>query len=206
MAPCGRDGGRGGIVSGLLAIVSGPSGVGKTTITRAVVDRIDDAELSVSATTRPIRPGETEGVDYFFKAPEQFDEMVRRGELLEWADVFGNRYGTPVAWVNERLAAGRVVVLEIDVQGAVQVKRNRPDAFGVFILPPNEEALLDRLRRRAREGEDVIQRRFAEAKREIADAHASGAYDVFIVNDNLESAIDQAVRALQSRRGVPGGA
>ena len=193
-------------MSGLLAIVSGPSGVGKTTITRAVVDRIDDAELSVSATTRPIRPGETEGVDYFFKAPEQFDEMVRRGELLEWAEVFGNRYGTPVAWVNERLAAGRVVVLEIDVQGAVQVKRNRPDAFGVFILPPNEEALLDRLRRRAREGEDVIQRRFAEAKREIADAHASGAYDVFIVNDNLESAIDQAVRALQSRRGVPGGA
>ncbi len=193
-------------MSGLLAIVSGPSGVGKTTITRAVVDRIDDAELSVSATTRPIRPGETEGVDYFFKAPEQFDEMVRRGELLEWAEVFGNRYGTPVAWVNERLAAGRVVVLEIDVQGAAQVKRNRPDAFGVFILPPNEEALLERLRRRAREGEDVIQRRFAEAKREIADARASGAYDVFIVNDNLESAIDQAVRALQSRRGVPGGA
>ena len=187
-------------MSGLLVIFSGPSGVGKTTITRAVIGHIGGAELSVSATTRPIRPREAEGVDYFFVSPERFAEMEQAGELLESAEVFGHRYGTPRAWVSERLRAGRVVVLEIDVQGAMQVRRAMPDAFGVFILPPSEEALLERLRRRAREGEDVIQRRFAEAKREIADAKASDAYNVFIVNDDLETAIDEAVEAVQSRR------
>lgn len=189
-------------MKGLLTIISGPSGVGKTTITRAMIERVEDAELSVSATTRPIRVREAEGVDYFFKSPEDFAAMIEGDELLEWAEVFGGRYGTPSAWVDDRLAAGKVVVLEIDVQGARQVKAKRPDAFGVFILPPSEASLLDRLRLRAREGEDVIQRRFAEAKREIADAHTSGAYDVFIVNDDLERAIAEAVDAVESGRRV----
>ena len=186
----------------MLTIFSGPSGVGKTTITRAVIDRVEDAEISVSATTRQIRPREREGVDYFFKTPEEFGAMRSGGMLLEWAEVFGDQYGTPSAWVDERLGAGRVVVLEIDVQGARKVKLKRPDAFGVFIMPPSEESLLQRLRGRAREDESAIQRRFAEAKREIADAHTCGAYDLFIVNDDLERAIREAVEAVESRRGV----
>jgi guanylate kinase len=184
----------------LLVIFSGPSGVGKTTITRAVIERVGGAELSVSATTRPIRPGEREGVDYFFVSRERFDAMDRAGELLESAEVFGNRYGTPADWVARRLDAGRVVVLEIDVQGARQIKAKAPDAFGVFILPPSEDELLERLRRRAREDEATIQRRFAEAKREIAEARASGAYDLFIVNEDLDRAIGRAVGAVESAR------
>jgi len=187
-------------VSGLLVIFSGPSGVGKTTITRAVIDRIPDAELSVSATTRAQRPGEREGVDYFFVTPERFAQMEDKGEMLETAEVFGKRYGTPAAWVGQRLAAGRVVVLEIDVQGAVQVKAKCPEAVGIFILPPGEDELLERLRRRAREDEAAIQRRFAEAKREIAEAHQSGAYDAFIVNENLDAAIERAIEAVETRR------
>jgi len=187
-------------VSGLLVIFSGPSGVGKTTITRAVIERVADAQLSVSATTRPQRAGERDGVDYFFKTPEEFAALEESGAMLETADVFGCKYGTPEAWVDERLAAGKVVVLEIDVQGARLVKLRRPDAFGVFILPPSEEALLDRLRARKREPEEAIQKRFAEAKREIADAHTCGAYDVFITNDDLGRAVDEAVGVVESRR------
>lgn len=187
-------------MSGLLVIFSGPSGVGKTTITRAVIERVESAELSVSATTRPIRPGERDGVDYFFVSRDRFDAMDRAGELLESAEVFGNRYGTPADWVRRRLDHGRVVVLEIDVQGARQIKAKAPEAFGVFILPPSEEELLERLRRRAREDEATIQRRFAEAKREIAEARASGAYDLFIVNEDLDRAIERAVEAVESAR------
>lgn len=187
-------------MSGLLVIFSGPSGVGKTTITRAVIERVESAELSVSATTRPIRPGERDGVDYFFVSRDRFDAMDRAGELLESAEVFGNRYGTPADWVRRRLDDGRVVVLEIDVQGARQIKAKAPEAFGVFILPPSEEELLERLRRRAREDEATIQRRFAEAKREIAEARASGAYDLFIVNEDLDRAIERAVEAVESAR------
>lgn len=183
-------------MNGLLVIFSGPSGVGKTTITRAVIERLDRAELSVSATTRPQRPGETEGVDYFFVDRDEFERMEADDAMLESAEVFGNKYGTPLAWVQERLAAGRIVVLEIDVQGARQVKERIPEAFGVFILPPDEAALLARLRARAREDEATIQRRFAEAQREIAAAHESGAYDVFITNDDLPRAIDAAAAAV----------
>ncbi len=187
-------------MSGVLVIFSGPSGVGKTTITRAVIDRVADTQLSVSATTRPQRAKEVEGVDYFFVSREYFAEMEASGEMLETARVFDNVYGTPAAWVRERLGEGKVVVLEIDVQGAILVKQPMPDAFGIFILPPSEDALLQRLRDRKREPEDVIQRRFAEARREIAAARASGAYDLFITNDDLERAIDEAVDAVETRR------
>jgi len=187
-------------VSGLLVIFSGPSGVGKTTITRAVIERVEGAQLSVSATTRPMRTGEREGVDYFFKTPEEFAELERSGAMLETADVFGCKYGTPEAWVDERLGAGKVVVLEIDVQGARVVKLRRPEAFGVFILPPSEQVLLERLRARKREPEEAIQKRFAEAKREIADARESGAYDVFITNGDLDRAIEEAVATVEARR------
>lgn len=187
-------------MSGLLVIFSGPSGVGKTTITRAVIERVADAQLSVSATTRSVRPGERDGVDYFFVDRERFAEMESSGEMLETARVFDNFYGTPAGWVRDRLDEGRVVVLEIDVQGAIRVRKRIPEAFGVFILPPSEDALLQRLRDRKREPEEVIQRRFAEAQHEIAAAKSSGAYDRFITNDDLERAIEEAVGAVESRR------
>lgn len=185
---------------GMLLIFSGPSGVGKTTITRAVERAIPGAVFSVSVTTRPRTPADVEGVDYRFVTDEQFDALVAGHELLEWASVFGRRYGTPRRWVEEQLRRGRLVILEIDVQGATQVKALRPDAFAVFIVPPSEEVLLERLRRRRREPEDVIQRRFAEAKREIAEARAGRAYDRFLVNDDLSSAIRQAVEMVEAER------
>jgi guanylate kinase len=178
---------------GMLLIISGPSGVGKTTITRAVERSIPGAVFSVSATTRMKRPTDKEGVDYHFVDDAEFDRMARAGAFLEWVDLFGKKYGTPREWVEEQLARGRLVILEIDVVGAIKVKKKMPEAFGMFILPPSEETLLERLRSRKREGEEEIQRRFAEAKREIADARTCGVYDRFIVNDKLDQAIQQAV-------------
>jgi len=189
---------------GLLLIISGPSGVGKTTITRGVERGTRGSVFSVSVTTRPKTDADVEGVDYHFASLDEFDRMIEGGELLEHAEVFGNKYGTPRAWVEEQLARGRVVILEIDVKGAIQVKRKMPEAFGVFILPPSEDTLLQRLRDRKREGEEVIQRRFAEAKREMALARESGVYDEFLVNDDLERAIEDARAAVRTRRGRTG--
>lgn len=190
--------------AGLLLIISGPSGVGKTTITRAVEERVAGAEFSVSVTTRAKTAADTEGKDYSFVDEGSFVGMIGRGDLLEHAEVFGNRYGTPRAWVEDRLAAGAVVILEIDVQGAIQVKRAMPGAFGIFVLPPSEEALLQRLRDRKREDEASIQRRFREAQREIRAAHESTAggpvYDEFIVNRDLDEAIGQAVGLVERAR------
>ncbi|MEM7754323.1 MAG: guanylate kinase [Planctomycetota bacterium] len=186
---------------GLLLIISGPSGVGKTTITRGVERGTRGSVFSVSATTRPKTDADVEGVDYHFVDVSEFDRMIDAGELLEHAEVFGNKYGTPKGWVDEQLERGRVVILEIDVKGAMQVKDKLPHAFGVFILPPSEETLLQRLRDRKREGEDVIQRRFAEAQREMALARESGVYDVFIINDELDRAIEEARDAVKRRRG-----
>lgn len=186
--------------AGLLLIISGPSGVGKTTITRAVRERTSGAVVSVSVTTRPKTAADREGADYYFVDETAFLGMIRRNELLEHAEVFGKRYGTPRKPVEERLAEGCVVILEIDVQGAAQVKRAMPDAFGVFILPPSEEDLLQRLRDRKREGESAIQRRFSEAKREIAAAHAGGVYDAFVVNRELDEAIGETLGLVEQAR------
>lgn len=178
---------------GLLLVISGPSGVGKTTITRAVERSIPGSVFSVSATTRARTEADVDGVDYHFVDEARFDEMVRDGAFLEWAGVFGKRYGTPRAWVEEQLSRGRLVILEIDVEGAKQIKRAMPRAFGLFIKPPSEEELLRRLRGRKREDEALIQKRFAEARREIAEARGCGAYDAFIINDDLDRAIGEAV-------------
>ncbi len=192
--------------TGLLLMISGPSGVGKTTITRDLVRELSGV-FSVSATTRTKTEADTEGVDYFFLTDEEFDERLARGDFLEWAHVFDCRYGTPRSFVAEQLAQGRIVVLEIDVRGAELIKEQMPEAFGLFVLPPSEETLLQRLRDRQREGEEAIQRRFAEAKREIRQAQAGKVYDVFLINDKLEDAIQQArdiVRAECRRRAVAG--
>lgn len=186
--------------NGLLLVISGPSGVGKTTITRGVERSIRGSVFSVSATTRPQTPADVEGVDYHFVTDEQFDAMICNSELLEWAEVYGYRYGTPRPWVLEQLKRGRLVILEIDTEGARQVKAAMPEAFGIFILPPSEEELLERLHRRKREDEATIQRRFAQAQREIAQARASNAYDAFIVNRVLDDAIAEAVALVRARR------
>ena len=186
--------------AGLLVIVSGPSGVGKTTITRGVERSIADSVFSVSVTTRPKTEADVEGVDYHFVDDAEFDELIADDKLIEWAEVFGCRYGTPRDWVQEQLRRGRLVILDIDVQGAVQVVKNMEGAFGLFILPPNEGVLLERLRARKREPEEAIQRRFAEAQREIADARASGVYTAWVVNQDVNTAIQEAVGVISEAR------
>ena len=185
--------------NGLLVIVSGPSGVGKTTIARRIESELGGT-LSVSMTTRPITNKDQEGVDYYFVDRQAFDQAKSSGNLLEWAEVFGNCYGTPRQPVVDALAEGRLVILEIDVEGAIQVKSKLPDAVGIFVKPPCEDSLLERLRHRSRESEDAIQRRFSEAKKEIARADESGAYDHFVVNDNLESAVQEAIALVRRHR------
>ncbi len=185
---------------GMLLMISGPSGVGKTTITRGVERAIPDSVFSVSATTRDKTEADVEGVDYRFVSDEQFRAMIDSDALLEWAEVFGKRYGTPAAWVDEQLSRGRLVILEIDVEGARQVKAKMPEAFGLFVLPPSEDVLLGRLRSRRRESEELIQRRFREAKREIREARECGAYDAFVVNDDLDRAISEAVETVRGAR------
>ncbi|RMH12368.1 MAG: guanylate kinase [Planctomycetota bacterium] len=185
---------------GLLLIISGPSGVGKTTITRGVERGIAGSVFSVSATTRPKTSADVEGVDYHFIDDAEFDRMIEEGAFLEWADVFGKRYGTPRAWVEEQLSRGRLVILEIDVEGAKQVKSKLPESFAMFVLPPSEEELLHRLRARKREPEEQIQKRFAEATREIAEARRCGVYDAFIINDDLDRAINEAIALVNERR------
>lgn len=185
--------------AGLLLVISGPSGVGKTTITRQVVDRLG-AVFSVSATTRSPTPADTPGVDYHFVDEAEFERMIAAGELLEYARVFGKySYGTPRRPVEAALAQGRVVILEIDVQGAIQVRGNLPEALLVFVLPPDDATLLERLRKRGRESEEEIARRFAEAKREIALAHGSGAYDLFLVNSEVEKCVEKVCFAVRKR-------
>lgn len=187
---------------GMLLVISGPSGVGKTTITHRVEKELH-AVFSVSVTTRPKSETDRDGVDYSFIGVDEFKRRRDAGELLEWAEVFGNFYGTPRKPVMEAMAQGRLVILEIDVEGAIQVKHNLPESYAVFVLPPNERILLSRLRKRAREDESVIQRRFAKAKFEINHAWECGAYDEFIVNRDLEHAVSEAVgliRAEMQRR------
>lgn len=183
--------------NGLVVVISGPSGVGKTTITHALIDRLN-ADFSVSATTRPITDADTEGKDYYFLTVDEFESRIKAGEFLEFARVFGHFYGTPRDPVVNARDEGQLVILEIDVQGAFQVREKLSDAFMIFVLPPSEDDLIHRLRKRQRESEEVIARRFQEAKHEIELAQQSGAYDVFLVNDDLEHTIAEAVSLIKS--------
>jgi len=186
--------------NGLLLMISGPSGVGKTTITRGVERSIADSVFSVSCTTRAKTDADVEAVDYHFISDDEFQDLIDQDAFLEWADVFGKKYGTRKKWVDEQLARGRLVILEIDVEGAKQVKAKVPDAFGLYILPPSEEELLRRLQSRKRESDELIAKRFAQAKHEIAEAKASNAYDKFLVNENIDEAIAEAVMIVNAAR------
>lgn len=181
-------------------MVSGPSGVGKTTITREIERRLG-CVFSVSATTRQQLDGEVNGRDYFFITEHEFDQKVAEGEFLEHAQVYGEyRYGTPRAPVENQVEAGKIVILDIDVQGAKQVKEAMPQAFSIFIFPPSDDELLRRLKERRREDEASIARRFAEAKREIKFAKSSTVYDAHVVNDDLERAIEETCCLINHRR------
>ena len=184
---------------GMLLVMSGPSGVGKTTLVHRLLERFDGT-FSVSATTRPRSSSEVDGRDYYFIDEETFRRWIDEDRFLEHAEVFGRSwYGTPREPVEAQLERGRLVVLDIDVQGAIQVHRSMPSSFGVFIMPPDEDVLLERLRNRGREDEATIERRFAEARSEMRIARECGAYDVFIVNDDLERAVAELVEIIRRR-------
>ena len=170
-------------MSQLLIVVSAPSGAGKTSLVRALVERDSNLEVSVSYTTRPRRPAEVDGRDYRFVSQATFNAMARGGDLLEYATNFGFDYGTSQARVREAQAAGRDVVLEIDWQGAQQVRAQLDDAIGVFVLPPSREALRARLEGRGQDGPDVIERRMRQA---IDDMTHCAEFDYAIVNDDFE--------------------
>ncbi|HJN80337.1 MAG: guanylate kinase [Phycisphaerales bacterium] len=186
--------------SGLLLVISGPSGVGKTTIVHRVRERLG-GRFSVSATTRPKSPVEIDGEDYRFVSGDTFKQMMESDAFLEHAEVFGRHaYGTPRRPVEQALREGELIILDIDVQGATQIREHMPTAYMIFILPPNDEELQRRLETRGREDEEAIARRFAEARREIDLATSRTLYDAFIVNDNLDRAVDEACRLVSERR------
>lgn len=180
-ATTGRAGAR-----GTLFVVSAPSGAGKTSLVNALVERHDGVVLSVSHTTREPRPGEQDGTHYHFVSEAEFERMARAGEFLEHADVFGSRYGTGRGQVEDALRAGRDVVLEIDWQGARQVRDAMTDAPGIFILPPSRDALVERLRGRGQDSPEVIEARMAKAREEISHYQE---FDYLIVNDDFETAL-----------------
>ncbi|WP_366654583.1 guanylate kinase [Fodinicurvata sp. EGI_FJ10296] len=183
---------------GLMLVLSSPSGAGKTTISRALLDRDDNLSMSVSVTTRIMRPGEREGIDYSFISRERFDAMVRDHDLLEYAEVFGNAYGTPKAEVDSLLAGGRDVLFDIDWQGTQQLAESaRDDLVSVFVLPPSHDELERRLRARGQDTDDVIATRMEKAADEMSHYFD---YDYVIVNEDLNASIAAVESVLQAER------
>ncbi len=180
-----------------LYIVTAPSGAGKTSLVRALLEQEQAIRVSVSYTTRPPRPGERDGVDYHFVDRERFLAMQAAGDFLEYAEVFGNYYGTSRRWLEQQLDQGTDVILEIDWRGARQVRRLMPRAVSIFILPPSREALLQRLRQRGQDSEEVITRRNREAIEEMSHYHE---FDYLVVNDHFETALAQLRCIVQSQR------
>lgn len=171
---------------GILYTIFAPSGAGKTSLVKALLDQRPELTVSISHTTRAQRPGEVDGVNYHFVDRETFIAMIERGEFLEQAEVFGNLYGTSQQWVEQTLASGRDVILEIDWQGAQQIRRLMPDNIGIFILPPSLDTLLHRLNSRGQDNIEVIERRMAQAHDEIS--HYTEA-DFLVVNDQFDKAL-----------------
>lgn len=181
---------------GLLIVLSGPSGVGKGTIGASLLEKHEDLCFSVSATTREIRGGEVEGVNYFYKTKEEFERMVENDEFLEYMCVFGkNYYGTPKDYVNSKLESGISVLLDIDVKGAMKVKENMPEAVTIFIAPPSLTILRDRLVGRGTESPEAVELRLAECKTEIGYIPR---YDYVIVNDDLNAAVNAVESIISS--------
>ena len=181
---------------GLLIVFSGPSGVGKGTVRQEIFSTPDHKfEYSVSMTTRAQRPGEVDGKDYFFRSREEFEELIRNGQMLEYAEYVGNYYGTPLTYVNETLDKGIDVFLEIEVQGALQVKKKVPDAVFIFLTPPDLNELQERFIGRGTDSEEVIAQRIERAREEIA---LMSEYDYAIVNDEVPLAAERVKRVIEA--------
>lgn len=181
---------------GLLIVISGPSGVGKGTVRKALFERKGhNLEFSVSMTTRKPRVGEVDGREYYFVNEEEFKENINNGNMLEYARFVNNYYGTPKDKVNEQLEAGKEVVLEIEVQGALQVKAKMPDSVFIFIAPPSWEALENRLTSRGTEPLDIINERLTKARNEIMVA---SSYDYIVINDEVENAVDKIIAIIRA--------
>ena len=183
--------------SGTLYIISAPSGAGKTSLVKALVESVDDIRVSVSHTTRPMRPGEIDGVNYNFADTASFEQMVADDVFLEHAQVFDNYYGTSREWVEQQLREGIDVILEIDWQGAEQVRPRMPGCVAVFILPPSRDELIRRLRDRGQDSEEVIQRRFRDA---VTDMSHYTEYDYVVINDGFDEALTDLAAIMRARR------
>lgn len=184
-------------MSGSLFVVSAPSGAGKTSLVKALLKNDPAIRLSVSYTTRAPRPGEVNGVDYHFVSMDDFREMAARGEFLESAEVYGNYYGTSQAWIAGEIAAGRDILLEIDWQGAAQVRKHFPEAVTLFILPPSIEALRERLSGRGQDSAEVIEKRMAAARDDIGHA---AEFEYIIVNDDFDQALLDFLAVVRASR------
>lgn len=182
-------------LKGFLIVLSGPSGTGKNTLMNHVIPRIPNLQYSVSATTRKPRPGEVDGVDYFFVSEQEFDQMVDKGIFLEWAEFMGNRYGTPRAFVEHQINQGKAVIMDVDIQGALQVKRCMSDAVLVFLLPPTRDELKNRLEKRGKDPADTITQRLEHSFKELEHIVE---YDYFIMNDKLANATERLITIIKA--------
>lgn len=183
---------------GSLVIVSGFSGAGKGTVVKAITQKYDNYALSISATTRTPRPGELEGREYFFKTREEFEQMIAGGQLIEYAQYVGNYYGTPRKYVEQQLEAGKDVILEIEIQGAMKVKKLIPEALLIFMTPPSANELKNRLEGRGTEAKEVIQSRLERA---VEESKGIDGYDYVLINDTIEECVEELHRIIQVSHG-----
>lgn len=185
---------------GCLLVISGPSGAGKTSICKALLSEWPDAVWSVSMTTRTPRAGEVDGQSYRFVSRAEFESRIKSGEFLEFAEYVGQMYGTPRGPVENALASGRNVVMEIDVQGGIQAAQQKPDSVRVFVMPPDAASLRSRLEGRKTEAAEQLAKRLAQADGEIAAARDSGCYPYFVVNDVLETTVEEVKRIVEKEK------
>ncbi|MCL2337198.1 MAG: guanylate kinase [Firmicutes bacterium] len=187
-------------IKGNLIIISGPSGAGKGTVCKAILDSMTDLHLSISATTRPKRVGERAGADYFFVSKPAFEAMIAGDGLLEWANVYGQYYGTPVEPVVKAVEQGRDVIMEIDVQGALQIRKKFPGCVLIFLAPPSRSTLEQRLRNRATDSDEEIERRLKWAEGEMQKVEF---YDYLVLNDEVENAVRKVANIINAERCRP---
>ncbi|TCV84118.1 guanylate kinase [Sulfurirhabdus autotrophica] len=184
-------------MSGNLFVITAPSGAGKTSMVRELLSADSNIQLSISYTTRPPRPGEVNGTDYHFISEDTFLSMLEKGEFLESAEVYGNRYGTSHTWISQKMESGTDILLEIDWQGAAQVRKIFPETLGIFILPPSLEALRDRLKNRSQDSAEVIERRMQAAREDISHV---GEFDYVIINNDFKAAVQDLLAVVRASR------